>query len=232
MGLAFLAALTVFGLRERRRKNEEGRGEGSGVGDVPGEGGGGAGGGGKKSNYLRAVGKAAAVATGIAGLLWVAKKLRGKREEENTEGERAYLEEVAAYAKIWEGHDLGNEKELEVEVAGGQVHEREQESESQLSDNAVVMSAALGYTPAPAPELVTVTSPVRRSPSMVSSLSSSTRSQGQYERLVPSPVTDEMPYVWKPPVPSNTQAGGLENRGSEIGARQSDIPAVLRPGGS
>ncbi|KAI1207260.1 uncharacterized protein F4807DRAFT_436384 [Annulohypoxylon truncatum] len=96
------------------------------------------------------------------------------------------------------------------------------------------MSAALGYTPAPAPALVSVTSPVRRSPSMVSSLSSSTRSQGQYERLVPSPVTDETPYVWAPPpVPSINQAGAeLGNRGAETGERrQSAIPAVLRPGG-
>ncbi|KAI0881789.1 uncharacterized protein GGS22DRAFT_171884 [Annulohypoxylon maeteangense] len=102
----------------------------------------------------------------------------------------------------------------------------------------VVMSAALGYTPAPAPALISVTQPLRRSASVVSSLSSSTRSQGQYERLVPSPVTDESPYVWAPPpVPSINLAGvGTGSQGANAVAetgewRRSAVPAVLRPGG-
>ncbi|KAI0896604.1 hypothetical protein F4806DRAFT_433184 [Annulohypoxylon nitens] len=244
--LAFLTALAVFGLKERRRKQQFLNGQHT---PEPGSGGASSETAGKKPSYLRAVGKAAGLATGISGILWLAKKLSGRSEEEKRK--REYLEGVVAYAKLGgnrDEHESDSEKEMEVEVGskgGGQTIERGRGRErergldaaSQRSESMVVMNAALGYTPAPAPALISVTSPLRRSPSMVSSLSSSTRSQGQYERLIPSPVTDEAPYVWSPPpvpaVPSNIQGGGLGNTGSGTGdRRRSLVPAVLRPGGS
>ncbi|KAI1462735.1 hypothetical protein F4805DRAFT_409114 [Annulohypoxylon moriforme] len=251
--IGFLAALAVFRLRKRRKAGGGGIPK-SGQWAIAGAGAGGASGGKggewNKPRYLHVISKAAVVATGATGLLWVAKKLSGREREERKERERAYFEEVAAYAKLGEDHDhehdLASEKELEVEMGnkgGRQTFDRGRESErgydgaSQRSESAVVMSAALGYTLAPAPALISVTSPMRRSPSEVSSLSSSTRSQGQYERLVPSPVTDETPYVWTPPpVPPINQGVGLENRRAQTGAemgerRRSAVPAALRPGG-
>ncbi|KAI1442669.1 hypothetical protein F5Y02DRAFT_429556 [Annulohypoxylon stygium] len=246
--LAFLAALAVFGLKERRRKQQSLNGQRT---PEAGPGGASSGTGAKKPSYLRAVGKAAGLATGVSGILWLAKKLSGRSEEEKRK--REYLEDVVVYAKLRgnrEEHESDSEKEMEVEMGsggtagGGQAIERGRGRErergldaaSQRSESMVVMNAALGYTPAPAPALISVTSPLKRSPSMVSSLSSSTRSQGQYERLIPSPVTDEAPYVWSPPpvpaVPSNIQGGGLRNSGAGTGdRRRSLVPAVLRPGG-
>ncbi|XDG04035.1 hypothetical protein ABKA04_003650 [Annulohypoxylon sp. FPYF3050] len=239
--LAFLTALAIFSLRERRRKKQQSLNQ-----HTPESGPENISGGAKKPSYLRAVGKAAGLATGVSGILWLAKKLSGRSEEEKRK--REYLEGVVVYAKLGgnrEEHESDSEKEMEVEVGSkgqaiergrGRERERGLDAASQRSESMVVMNAALGYTPAPAPALISVTSPLRRSPSMVSSLSSSTRSQGQYERLIPSPVTDEAPYVWSPPpvpvVPSNIQGGGLGNAGARTGdGRRSLVPAVLRPGG-
>ncbi|KAI1650118.1 uncharacterized protein F4817DRAFT_328336 [Daldinia loculata] len=80
-------------------------------------------------------------------------------------------------------------------------------------------------------EIVASTPPVRpaetalspatleRGTSVVSSLSSSTRSQGRYERLdmPPSPMSEDGLYPWKSNDPSETASGNLEKREDSTG---------------
>ncbi|KAI1142596.1 hypothetical protein F5Y05DRAFT_409742 [Hypoxylon sp. FL0543] len=212
MGLSFFASLAFFCIKEYRKKDGEARG-------------------GKKPSYARAVGKALTVATLLFIPIWIARRLRGwngKRVEENDEGNRKYHEQLVEYAK------LGEDQERDGEPEQGRDFAREQE-DRRLEEGVVVVDRS--GSPAPAPALAPPTTPVGRSPSMVSSLSS--RSQGSHDRLeniVPSPVSEETPYVWRPQPRPSTQAGNLEDRGAAASAdtgarRDSDIPSVLRPGG-
>ncbi|KAI0105202.1 hypothetical protein F4776DRAFT_647673 [Hypoxylon sp. NC0597] len=217
MGLTFLAALVFFCIKERRKKEEDTQG-------------------GKKPSYTRAVGKALIAATLLFIPIWIVNRLREwsrKREEKMGERDRKYQEQVMAYAKL--GDEREREHEQEEEQERGLVREQE---DRRLEEGVVIADRSV--SPVSAPTLAPPTSPVGRSPSMVSSLSSRSQgSQGQYERLeniVPSPVTEETPYVWRPPRPPDTQAGNPEGRGAvpqtEMGSRRdSDIPTVLRPGG-
>ncbi|OTA76072.1 hypothetical protein M434DRAFT_402576 [Hypoxylon sp. CO27-5] len=216
MGLAFLASLVFFCIKERRKKNEEQ--------------------GGTKPSYPRAVGKALTTATLLFIPIWIVKRLREwnkKREEEREERDRNHQEQMAAYAKLRDEQEQENEQDEEQERGlGGEQDDR------RLEEGVVIVERSV--SPVSAPTLAPPTSPVGRSPSMVSSLSSRSQgSQGQYERLeniVPSPVTEETPYVWRPPRPSETQTGNPEGRGvvtqtDTASRRESDIPSVLRPGG-
>ncbi|KAI0842650.1 hypothetical protein F5Y06DRAFT_258190 [Hypoxylon sp. FL0890] len=222
MGLTFLASLAFFCIKERRKKDDEAQT-------------------GQKPNYARAVGKALTAATLLFIPIWIAKRLREwnrKREEEREERVRKFHEEVVAYAKLGDDQEHEHEQEQEQQRELGGVLGQEQE-DRRLEEGVVVMDREI--LPVPATTLAPPPpSPVGRSPSMVSSLSSRSQgSQGQYERLeniVPSPVSEEAPYAWKPPPPSGPQVGSPEDSGSATGTdmgarRKSDIPSVLRPGG-
>ncbi|KAI1481105.1 hypothetical protein F4774DRAFT_375559 [Daldinia eschscholtzii] len=148
MILVFLASLAAFISRERRSKKEAG--------------------GGKDPSYVRALGRAGAVASGLFIPIWMVKRYRRARKNEDEEQREMYDSRAPEYGKL--------------------------EEQTRHSEEIA------GRTPPPQPSELAV-SPVslERGNSVVSSLSSSTRSQGRYERLdiPPSPMSEDAPYPWR-----------------------------------
>ncbi|KAI1467866.1 uncharacterized protein F4812DRAFT_380445 [Daldinia caldariorum] len=186
MLLVFLASLAAFGSREWRRKKE-----------TTGEAAGGGGGRGKEPSYMRAVGRAGTVASGLFIPIWITKRYRRARGN-GAQGRRKMLGsrgEPPAYGKL--------QKEEEEEG-------RARQSEDIVASTTATTTTTPATTPPPPAPLLAVhatttetpVSPVslERGNSMVSSLSSSTRSQeGRYERLdiPPSPMSEDAPYPWR-----------------------------------
>ncbi|KAK6951372.1 hypothetical protein Daesc_007906 [Daldinia eschscholtzii] len=146
--LVFLASLAAFISRERRRKKEAG--------------------GGKDQSYVRALRRAGAVASGLFIPIWIVKRYRRGRKNEDQEQREMYDSRAPEYGKL--------------------------EEQTRHSEEIA------GRTPPPQTSELAV-SPVslERGNSVVSSLSSSTRSQGRYERLdiPPSPMSEDAPYPWR-----------------------------------
>ncbi|KAI0099528.1 hypothetical protein F4814DRAFT_456302 [Daldinia grandis] len=92
--------------------------------------------------------------------------------------------------------------------AYGKLEEQNRQSEEIVATTSPVRSAEV--VPSPARE---------RGTSVVSSLSSSTRSQGRYERLdmPPSPMSEDGVYPWKSNDPSETASGNIEKREASTG---------------
>ncbi|OTB09242.1 hypothetical protein M426DRAFT_316533 [Hypoxylon sp. CI-4A] len=206
VALAFLISLIVFSIRERRRKNE---------------------GGDKNPSYPRAAGKALAASTGVFIPMWAFRKARKTGEKGQVAKEQktaAYYKHVSAYEDL--DHDQAQElRDQERRMNDPMAMRRE--SEFEADGMRAHRLAPLNTTAMPPP---------RRSASLVSSLSSG--SQGEYERLgedtvVPSPVTEDIPYPWKSQERLDARTSESEDRRhvTEVEPRMEPVhPAILRPG--
>lgn len=192
MGMAFLAALALFGIRERRRRED-------GLGDQP--------------NYPRAAGRALAVATGLFAPVWAARKIRAllkKRgpEDEQQQRDREFFNKVTAYAKLEEEgrrlEDVANVSDVRDARDIGSIRSS---NVAGYLDVKEMRGGGGGAALSP-------TAPLNRSASLVSSLSSESEgSLGRYERLdrLPSPMTEVAaytPYSWRPPNLPDPRIGG------------------------
>ncbi|KAI1662764.1 hypothetical protein F4813DRAFT_341814 [Daldinia decipiens] len=145
--------------------------------------------GGKDPSYVRALYRAGAVATGLFIPIWIVKWCHRSRKIENQEQQEMYDSQTSAYGKF-EGQNRQSEEEI-----------------------------AASTSPVRPAEAVLSPATLERGTSVVSSLSSSTRSQGRYERLdmPPSPMSEDGLYPWKSNDPSETASGNLEKREASTG---------------
>ncbi|KAI0843950.1 hypothetical protein F5Y00DRAFT_274707 [Daldinia vernicosa] len=95
----------------------------------------------------------------------------------------------------------------------GKLEEQSRQSEEVVASTSHVPPAETTLSPAT----------LERGTSVVSSLSSSTRSQGRYERLdiPPSPMSEDGLYPWKSNDPSETASGNIEKREASTGPVES-----------
>ncbi|KAI8959875.1 hypothetical protein F5Y11DRAFT_331801 [Daldinia sp. FL1419] len=145
--LVFLASLAAFCARERRRKKETGS---------------------KDLSYIRALGRAGAVATGVFIPIWIVGRYRKSRERKNQEQQETYQPQMAAYGKLEEPNRQSEE------------------------DAASTTSARPEETPLSPAALERGNSVV----SSLSS-SSHSRDRYEILDLPPSPMSEDTPYPWK-----------------------------------